>query len=333
MSFSRERQVRADISRARVLNSRARVLNLRILRACVHTIKFDCVQIAMECFNLSNPTGSSQSQQTGSFQSQQPGSYENHPLKKQRKRGIAALLSDISNEQQPCAQRVSKEVAETKITASIATPFDMRGDPVKGAKEKATVKRKTSNISNDTLYRIYTSQRELFNKGQELINNFVSKNVSFDIQKAIAIQLMTSAMTELGKGIIEAAKFAATVTGFSSEVVRRWAFVYFSNLVQHPGSTDDIDLEYLEAELSSERGKGCGNPTAILHDEEFQLAARTYVHSNAYRKGEPNLTTEMFCRWVNDNYSVNITSETARRWLHHLGFNMCDHQKGVFRWP
>ena len=59
----------------------------------------------------------------------------------------------------------------------------------------------------------------------------------------------------------------------------------------------------------------------------FQLAACTYVHSNAYRKGEPNLTTE---RWVNDNYSVSITSETARRWLHHLGFNMCDHQKGVY---
>ena len=68
---------------------------------------------------------------------------------------------------------------------------------------------------------------------------------------------MTSAMTELGKGIIEAANFAATVTGFSSEVVRRWAFVYFSNLVQYPGSTDDIDYDYLETELSSERGKGC----------------------------------------------------------------------------
>ena len=133
---------------------RARILNLRISRTCIHMIKFDCVQIAMECFNLSNPTGSSQSQQ--------PSSYENQPPKKQRKRGIAALLSDISNEQQPCAQRVSKEVAETKITASFATPFDTRGDPVKGAKEKATVKRKTSNISNDTLYCIYTNQRELF---------------------------------------------------------------------------------------------------------------------------------------------------------------------------
>ena len=55
-----------------------------------------------------------------------------------------------------------------------------------------------------------------------------------------------------------------------------------------------------------------------------------YIHSNAYRKGEPNLTSEMFCRWVNDNYGVNISCMTARRWLHYLGFNTCDHQKGVY---
>jgi hypothetical protein len=30
----------------------------------------------------------------------------------------------------------------------------------------------------------------------------------------------------------------------------------------------------------------------MLHDE-FQLAARAFVHENAYRKGEPILTTEV----------------------------------------
>ena len=85
-------------------------------------------------------------------------------------------------------------------------------------------------------------------------------------------------MTELGKGIVEASKFAAAVTGFSHEVVRRWAFAYFGNLSEYPGSLDNIDDHYIETELSSERGKACGNPTAILHDEEFQLAARAFVH-------------------------------------------------------
>ena len=282
----------------------------------------------MESFNLSDSTGSSQSQQTGSFQSQQTGSSQNQQPRRQRKRGIAALLADITNEQPQCSQRVCKQVAKSRVTVSVAPTFDLRGDPVKGVKEKARQASKVT--SNDTLYRVYTNDRELFNKGQQLINNYVSKNVSFEIQKALSIQLMTTAMTELEKGIVEASKFAATVTGFSSEVVRRWTFAYFSNLAQYPGSIDDIDHEYMEMELSSERGRGCGNPTAILHDEEFMLTAREYIHSNAYRKGEPNLTTEMFHRWVNNNYGVSIAAETARRWLHHLGFSMCDHQKGVY---
>ena len=146
----------------------------------------------------------------------------------------------------------------------------------------------------------------------------------------MATQLMAAAVTKLGKEILEAAKFASAVTGFSHEVIRRWAFSYLTTLSQYPGSLDDIDDQFIEAELSSERGKACGNPTAILHDEEFQLAARTFVRNNAYRKGEPNLTTDMFCKWINDSYSVVISAEMARQWLHHLGFNICNHQKGVF---
>ena len=76
--------------------------------------------------------------------------------------------------------------------------------------------------------------------------------------------------------------------------------------------------------------KTAGNPTAILHDEEFQLAARAFVHGNAYRKGEPNLTTDGFCKWVNDSFGVVIAHETGRQWLHHLGFSIYNHPKGVF---
>ena len=64
--------------------------------------------------------------------------------------------------------------------------------------------------------------------------------------------MMTAAMTELNKGIVEVSKFTVAVTGFSHEVVRRWAFAYFSNLSQYPGSLDNIDDHYIETELSSE---------------------------------------------------------------------------------
>ena len=87
--------------------------------------------------------------------------------------------------------------------------------------------------------------------------------------------------------------------------MRIWAYSYFTALAQYPSSLD-LDLEFIQIELSSELGKACGNPDAILHDEEFQLSARKYIRSNAYRKGAPNLTTEMFCKWLSDTYSVNV---------------------------
>lgn len=72
---------------------------------------------------------------------------------------------------------------------------------MKAVKVKASIQ-KQANQPDDTLYRIYTNNKELFTKGQQCINDFVARNVSWEIQKAMAIQMMTPAMTELGKGIV-----------------------------------------------------------------------------------------------------------------------------------
>ena len=179
-------------------------------------------------------------------------------------------------------------------------------------------------------YSVFTKNKILFNQGKEFVTKYVSRNVSWEVQKAIAIQTMTTAMTELGMGVVKAANFADTLTGFSGQVVRRWASAFFVTLTEYPGSLDDVDDSFIEMELMSERGKACGNPTAIIHDEEFCLAAREHIRSNAYRKGEPNLTADMFRAWVSETYQVDVCVDTARMWLHHLGFDQCDHQKGVY---
>ena len=54
------------------------------------------------------------------------------------------------------------------------------------------------------------------------------------------------------------------------------------------------------------------------------------VRDNANKKGEPNLTVEMFRVWVNKKYDCNICKETARKWLHKLGFQQVNHTKGVY---
>ena len=68
-------------------------------------------------------------------------------------------------------------------------------------------------LGDDTLYRIFTNNKELFNKGT---GNYVSRNVLWEVQTAIT---MTTAMTELGMDIVQSSDFAGILTGFSSQVV------------------------------------------------------------------------------------------------------------------
>ena len=158
------------------------------------------------------------------------------------------LGQQIGSSQSQTGKSFSSNSFKDKVAANLEQTHEPRGDTSKGGKIKA------SKPGNNTLHCIFTKQRELFDKGQECINDFVSKNVSWELQKAIAIQ----AMTTLNKGIVDAAKFAATTTGFSHEVIRWWAFGYFTAISEYPGSVDNLDLQF------------------------------TQIHSNAYRKGEPN---------------------------------------------
>ena len=106
----------------------------------------------------------------------------------------------------------------TQLTPS----FEERGDLAKGGKAHAKIVQHKDD-QESTLYGVFTKSKVLFNHGKEFVSKYVSRNVSWEVQKAIAIQTMTTAMTELGMGVVQAANFAGTLTGFSGQVVRRWA--------------------------------------------------------------------------------------------------------------
>ena len=65
---------------------------------------------------------------------------------------------------------------------------------------------------------------------------------------------MTSLMANKKYSIMEAAGLAAQICGFSSQHVRKWAFALFTPVAAH-SNLDDIDDEFVELELSSDRGK------------------------------------------------------------------------------
>ena len=81
----------------------------------------------------------------------------------------------------------------------------------------------------------------------------------------------------------------------------------------------------------SQRGRSVRNRSSLIHDKGFIVEARLFVKSNAYKKGAPNLTSEMFRDWVNKEFSETILcTEIARTWLHRLGFSQKNHHKGVY---
>jgi len=65
-----------------------------------------------------------------------------------------------------------------------------------------------------------------------------------------------------------------------------------------------------------------------------------YVRQNAAAKGRPNLTAYKLCEWINDDlltsetlepgFPRKISVETARNWLHKLGFEVLTAKKGCF---
>ncbi len=76
----------------------------------------------------------------------------------------------------------------------------------------------------------------------------------------------------------------------------------------------------------------------LWSDESFNKKVTKYVRNNNNVKGKPNLTIYSFCTWINDDFLPNetlqpgfprrISTETARKWLHQLGFEVLKKRRG-----
>ena len=101
-------------------------------------------------------------------------------------------------------------------------------------------------------------------------------DVSYEVQKAMAINVMVTALQRWNCTILEAAKYAADCCGFSSECIRRWASAY--TVTASACSTDELnDDEYITDNLSSHRGHHENHTVSIVNNEDFRLAACVYV--------------------------------------------------------
>ena len=108
---------------------------------------------------------------------------------------------------------------------------------------------------------------------------------------------------------------ASEVANVSVRTIERWVSDYYLTLLEI--YVDEIEDDDLDVVLSSNRGKSPKNPLSLIKNDKFCSNARKYVKENACKKGEPNLTSDDFCKWISNTYSCQVSK---RRWLHTLGF-------------
>jgi hypothetical protein len=144
-----------------------------------------------------------------------------------------------------------------------------------------------------------------------------------DDTKCLALFLSYELVHMLSFTETNAAEYAAAMVKKSARTVRRWQ----SSAIENDGILP-------ESQQGRYRRSG-----VLWQNEELSKKATEYVRQNAAVKRRPNLTSANFCRWVNDSllpqstlepgFPRKISIETARLWLHHLGFEVMTAKKGI----
>ena len=162
---------------------------------------------------------------------------------------------------------------------------------------------------------------------QEILEDFAEdwlETLDKDEIKSISLFLCYHFMHAFSFTETKATECAASMVKKSDRTVRRWR----SALINNDGVLPE-----------SEQGR-YQRSGVLWQNEELNKKAVEYVRDNVSVKGRPNLTTVTFCKWVNEYFLPNctlepgfprkISLETARLWLHHLGFEVLTVRKGIF---
>ena len=84
-------------------------------------------------------------------------------------------------------------------------------------------KRTSDSASSDsTTNVIFKNHEEVFKKGLDYLLSFIEQNASFQLQKALGIVLMGTAMKDWREGVCDAAIKASQVSGYSDRTIRSW---------------------------------------------------------------------------------------------------------------
>ena len=144
-----------------------------------------------------------------------------------------------------------------------------------------------------------------------------------DTMISLGLFLQYNLTNLLSMATTKAAEYTGIMLGKSDRTVRQWKADFREN-----GCIPDTK-------------QGRYQRSGILwSSEDLNKKAYKFVRENTNVKGRPNLTKHSFCHWVNDELLPNeilepgfprcVSVETARKWLHEMGFEVLSADKGMF---
>ena len=145
-----------------------------------------------------------------------------------------------------------------------------------------------------------------------------------DNQLALSIFLHYVLVNDYGIQSTPASEQIGHYLGVSGRTVREWKSAFFENEGSFPTT---LQGKYPRSGV-------------LWSEEKLNKKATEFIRQNASVPGRPNLTASLFCKWVNSTllpgeslapcFPRNISVETARKWMHELGFSVIDKKKGTF---
>ena len=222
----------------------------------------------------------------------------------------ARLYESVAAAEEPVIERTLSATAETGTTAETMLLACLAGDPEESDRSDAT----------------FDPDQEATCSTYAILEQFVEDwLLTLDRDNIISLSLFLTYNLKslLNLSTTNAADYAGIMLGKSDRTIRQWHADFHKN-----GSISD-----------SKQGRY--QRTGILWScEDLNKKAYQYVRESANVKGQSNLTKHSFCRWVNEELLPNgilepgfprcISVETARKWLHAMGFEVLAADKGMF---
>ena len=236
------------------------------------------------------------------------------------------MASKISRKRKQVLVRLAEEMRQKKALQSIGESTEVSGDDLDESLQlpgpsSGTIREFNSDEDEDSDDADYTG----FSKEDaKLCYEDWLFTLRREDTQMMAMMIYDNYIERFGLLKTAAANEVGLLLGINEKTIRRWKAEF-----------------HLKGGVFSETSQGKYSRYVVVDDEEYKDIALKWIRENSNVKGKPNLTAAGFCEWLNNELLPlvgnhhpeapnKVSTTTATRWLHKLGFSPSSTKKGVY---